>query len=83
MSKFKKELLEAVVMQLIGPIDPVGETNTDNKRYENLKTLTELVERLFVNLNDVVYLNHSSRECSRKRAAEFVQKFFKGMGVEE
>ena len=37
-----------VVKKLIGPIEPVGESHTDEKRFENLKALTELVDSLLI-----------------------------------
>ena len=35
-----------VVKKLIGKINPIGETNTDNERFENLKAMCELVNNL-------------------------------------
>lgn len=79
----EKYNIEEIVMKFVGPIDPVGETNTDNKRYENLKSLMELVESLIVNLNDVKWSNHASQEYSCKRVADTIDKFFKDTGIEQ
>ena len=35
-----------IVGKLVGPIDPIGETQTDERRFENLKVMTELKESL-------------------------------------
>ena len=44
--------LEDVVMQLVGPIKAVGETNADAQRLANLKALTWLVERLLLSIHE-------------------------------
>ena len=46
-----------VVTKLVGRINPVGETETDNERYENLKVMCELVEKLIVDIDNVGYSN--------------------------
>lgn len=35
-----------VVMKLVGPVDPVGETHTDNRRLDNLIVLRDLTREL-------------------------------------
>ena len=64
-----------VVKKLIGNINPIGETNTDNERFENLKAMCELVNNLVSEIDNVSYVNAGSREFSVKRASEFAQKF--------
>ena len=49
--KFKPHKIDTmtvheIVNKLIGNINPVGETNTDNDRFENLKAKCELVNLL-------------------------------------
>ncbi len=39
-----------IVVKLIGWINPVGETNTDNDRFENLKESVELINALVSDL---------------------------------
>ena len=63
-----------VVCKLIGPIMPIGETNTDDKRFESLKQTTELVDRLVFDI-DMVVPNKNRVEFSMKRAGEFADKF--------
>ena len=45
--------LYEVAEKLIGPIDPAGETHTDKRRLENLKTSCDLIYRL---VSDVKYV---------------------------
>jgi hypothetical protein len=42
-----------VVMKLVGPVDPVGETNEDARRLENLKELTGLADNLLYRISQV------------------------------
>ena len=64
-----------IVTKLVGRINPVGETNTDNERFENLKVMCELVEKLVVDIDTVGYSNRTAYEFSKKRAADYVDKF--------
>jgi hypothetical protein len=45
--------LEDIVLKLVGPVAPVGESNEDARRLGNLKELTELVDRLLYRISDV------------------------------
>ena len=64
-----------IVTKLVGKINPVGETDTDNERFENLKIICELVEKLVVDIDTVGYSNKNAYEFSKKRAAEYSEKF--------
>lgn len=45
--------IDEIVMKLIGPVDPVGETNEDEKRMDNLNVLINLVDDLLYNVYKV------------------------------
>jgi len=70
-----------VVTKLIGPVDPAGETNTDNERFENLKVMTDLVNRLLTDIDTVAYNNKDKKEFSKKRAADYAINFYKQIGI--
>lgn len=72
------ELID-VVRKLVGPIDPVGETNEDARRYGHLQALTALLEGL---LNDVssVSLCSDRLEFSIKKAGEHAADFLESIG---
>ena len=73
-----------IVTKLVGRINPVGETNTDNERFENLKVMCELVEKLIVDIDTVGYSNKNAYEFSKKRAAEYSEKFIiERLGISE
>lgn len=63
-----------VVTKLIGEITPIGETNTDDKRFQNLKDITKLVELLLEEIYVVASLNYKE-EYSIKRAADYASNF--------
>lgn len=80
----KKLELKEIVMSLVGNINPIGETNTDNDRFENLKNLCELVDDLVGKIDDVSYKNKGSREFSVKRASDYANKFLTdNLGIKE
>lgn len=66
---------KAIVTKLIGSINPIGETNTDNQRFENLNTLCNLVDSLIMDIGDMAYIHKDSHEYSIKRAVDFANKF--------
>ncbi len=70
-----------IVKKLIGEIDPVGETNTDNARFENLKAMTELVDELLSDIYRVAQGNNR-HEYSINRAGQFAASFLDEMGRE-
>lgn len=64
-----------IVTKLIGEIRPVGETNTDNQRLENLKVLCGLVEDLAWEIYRVGYDFKDRQEWSLKQASDYAQNF--------
>jgi hypothetical protein len=64
-----------VVNKLIGNIRPVGETNEDNKRLENLKEMCSLVESILYDIDDLIYRNKDAHEASIKRSVDYATKF--------
>lgn len=75
------ELID-VVRKLVGPIEPVGETHTDDKRFENLKVMTALVDQLLTDIDYVVAFKQSGA-FSMKRAGEYASKFQDSVGITE
>ena len=67
MDKIESETIVRIIDSLNGNVIPVGETNTDNKRFDNLKALEEIIDCL---LDDIQMLipNRNSYEYSVKRA---------------
>lgn len=64
--------VSTVVYRLVGDITPLGETNTDNARFESLKELAELVQDLVWDLREVS--RYADRpEYSMKRAGEYAK----------
>lgn len=72
-----------VVKKLIGEIKPIGETNTDNKRLENLKVMTELVDSLLTDIDEIAYNYKNNHQFSMKRASDFASKFQDKIGIVE
>ena len=64
-----------VVKKLIGPIVPLGQSHTDNTRYNNLVEATELVSLLLYDLGMVAQMNkhpQASIQKAGKHAAGFL-----------
>ena len=69
--------LHEIVKKLVGKINPVGETNADNERFENLKVLCALVDNLIMDIDDMSFQNKDAHEFSVKRASEYAEKFLR------
>jgi len=72
-----------VVKKLIGPIRPVGETNADNKSFENLKIMGELVKSLVGDIDSVSYDFKDDHQYSVKKAAEYADEILNQLGITE
>lgn len=70
--------LHEVVTELIGPIQPVGETNADAQRFENLKVAIDLVERLLFDI-DCVSWKAGAPESSIQKSAQAAYKFMQAV----
>lgn len=68
--------IHGVVKKLVGSIRPIGETNADNIRFENLKVMTELVDSLLFDISYVAK-EKDQPEFSVQRAGKYADKFFK------
>ena len=73
-----------VTKKLLGDIDPVGETNIDEKRLENLEETIQLVDGLIYDIFQVS-LNKNSQYHSMKMSGERAYKYLKSLkdGLEE
>ena len=67
MSKFNGEEITRIITALNGGINPVGETNADNDRYENLKNLETIIDCLLDDIQSLIP-NKNRYEYSVKRA---------------
>lgn len=68
-TRFSDKQLADMVMGLIGEVEPVGETNTDDNRFDNLLRLQNTVDIL---LDEIYFVCSYSNnyEYSMKRAGE-------------
>lgn len=67
------ELID-VVMKLVGPVDPVGETHTDDKRLDNLVVLRDLTRKLLDRI-DAVAETSGGHMASVKAAKDCASAF--------
>lgn len=72
-----------IVLKLTGPIDPVGETHTDDTRFENLKQLLELMKELHTKIDAIADENCDRGEYSMRRAGLECQKYLDWLGIPE
>ena len=67
------ELYE-IVMKLIGPVQPVGETRADEQRLESMKKLTELTDRLLFEIDAAAH-NADRAEASMRAIGVHARDF--------
>ena len=78
----KAETIIEVVESLVGPIHPVGETHTDGTRYENLRVMTHVIDRLLFEIDSVARQNKDRHEDSMCKAGKFAAKFINEVKAE-
>jgi hypothetical protein len=72
-----------VIKKLVGPITPVGASHVDSERLKNLKRLTELVERLVCDIDEIA-CNEDCHLHSVNVAMQHAKKFLDdNLGIEE
>ena len=66
--------LKEIVMKLVGPVQPVGDSNADRDRLANMETLTDLLDKLLFEVNTA---SHSADrpEASMKAIGEHARNF--------
>jgi hypothetical protein len=71
-----------VVRKLIGPIKPIGKTEVDDERFENLKSLASLIENLLLDIDDLAFDHKNAQEFSIKRSVDYSNNFIKSIKTE-
>ena len=71
-----------VVMKLIGEIRPIGESNADRDRFDNLMKLTKLVDKLVYEIDNII-IYKTRPEYSMKKAGVFADNFLIELGIEQ
>ncbi len=66
-----------VIKKLVGEIRPVGESNTDAERLENLKEMCHLVEMLLMDIVDMVHDNKDDMQGSVRKCGDYADNFLK------
>lgn len=81
------ETITEVVKKLVGEIQPYGASHIgliDDKRFENLKTMCEVVNNLVIEIDRVAYENKDRQEFSMKQMADYASNFMTNtLGVAE
>jgi hypothetical protein len=72
--------INEVVKKILGPIDPIGETNTDDKRLINLQNTIKVVDEL---LSDIKYVAEYSncQAHSMNKAGKLAERFLNEIGI--
>lgn len=68
--------LHDVVRKLVGPIEPVGDSNIDRQRFENIKAMTELIDRLLFDIYQVAPCA-DRHEDSMKKIGNHARRFLR------
>lgn len=77
----KNEILVEIIDKLNGPIIPVGETNEDKKRFENLVNMCYVIDEL---MEKIMYIKNNfsnHQEFSIKKANLFSEEFLTKYGL--
>lgn len=82
-SKFSSDDIANIVMRLNGEIEPIGETNTDSERYNNLISLENTIDMLLSEMNNVFkYSNRPEYSMSKagNQSLHWLQGLYEWIG---
>ncbi len=72
-----------VVKKLIGNIRPVGESNEDSNRFNNLMAMCELMDEIHSAIDEVAYDFKDDKQASVKKCCDYANKFLDKLGIKE
>ena len=75
-TRFSSDEVADIVFKIVGEIEPVGETNTDNARFSNLQTLLNTLDILIDEVTFVLPCENRY-EYSMQRAGQEVRHWIK------
>lgn len=73
--------IKEVVQKLVGSIIPAGESHKDTERFENLKTMCELVDSLIYDIYEVSK-DKNRHETSMRVMGEYADRFLNELKTE-
>ena len=73
--------IHEIVTELIGSIQPAGDSSIDEGRFANLRNMTELVEELLKEISDIADCK-DNHEHSMKQAGELAHHFLNDVATE-
>lgn len=71
-----------VVKKLTGKINPVGSSEIDNERFENLKVYCELFDKMHTELCDIAWENKDMKQFSIKNSVDYINKILDKLSSE-
>ena len=71
--------LQEIVMKLVGPVKPVGCSETDRKYFDNLEELIKLTETLIDTIEEVALMDKGRTEFSIRKASEKARVFMQDL----
>ena len=71
-----------IVLKLSGPIEPVGETHTDDARFNNLQVLLVLMRELHLEVDRIATENKNRQEFSMARAGKVCDEYLDWLGID-
>lgn len=70
-----------VIRRLIGPIQPTGESHSDDARFANLENLLAVMKTLHCEVDEIGYEYKDAHQYSLKRAADRCSKYLDDLGI--
>jgi predicted translin family RNA/ssDNA-binding protein len=72
-----------VVKKLIGKINPEGNSAVDYQRFENLKSMCELMDSIHTDIDALAYSYKDCHEASIKKCVDYANEFLNKIGIKE
>jgi len=76
-----EEEVYKVITKLIGEIKPVGESNEDSKRLDNVKTFIGVFDRMHTDIDDIAWVFKSDKRASVKKIVDACSNHLDKIGI--
>ena len=74
------EMIAEMVRKMVGRIEPVGDASRDDARFDSLVEMTDVIDRLLRDVEDVACIvNVNSPYSSVKKAGRFAQEWLEAL----
>ena len=82
-NKFTSEVLLNVIIRLVGPIEPTGDSSLDNNRLDSINLLLSTMKQLHLVIDNIAYKYQNSKLASEQKICKAANEYLDWLGIED